>query len=156
VHLSVTGNAIIAETSDSMKKIRRDLSSLEAYPLQRAEECIRRYVERVVDHSNMTSDDVVRAYSVKQADALAALGVTGDYTTPYDYFRAYIGIAEVSLDGKVVDQYKLFLVPIADDETDVILEDEDGNRYVYDFNTPCPNTCDFGSPLYKAGNVDKK
>lgn len=137
-----------------MKNSERKPGSLEAYPLHRAEECIRRYVKRVLDHSDISSSsEVIRAYSVKQADAMSALGVSGTYTTLYDHFRAYIGIDEVIVDGKTLDQYKLFLVPIADDETDVILEDAEGNKYVYDFNTPCPNTCDTKSPLYLAGNV---
>jgi hypothetical protein len=123
------------------------IDSLVAYPLTDAQVCIQRYLdlcyENGIQHIN-------RAFNVKKEDAMKALGIDPTVAATYDSFRAYIGIASNDLVGET---YKLFLVPVNSEGKDVILTgiiENNGQevQYVYDFNTPCPNTCDKESPLY--------
>lgn len=53
--------------------------------------------------------------------------------------RGYMGIDEK---GK----NKLMLVGIDSNGKDLI--DSSKEQYIYDFTTPCPNTCDIDSPLF--------
>lgn len=126
--------------------------TLKAYPLEGAQDAIRLFTQTAFDKGlDMTT--LIRAYSVKQEDVGAVLGIEGTYTTKYTHFRAYIGMTPVEGVG---DIYKLFLVPIDENGKDVIFKGPSSDYpfdgyYVYDFNTPCPNTCDPESPLFQAG-----
>jgi hypothetical protein len=134
------------------KTAKIDLTSLTAFPLKEAEACISYYVNTARD-KGIPENLIVRSYTVQSNDIIAVLGVGGDdYHSRYKSFRAYLGLENNDL---VTNLYKLFLVPIDIHGNDVILQgptDEypfDG-EYVFDFNTPCPNTCNVDSPLYNA------
>jgi hypothetical protein len=128
-----------------------DTSTLKAYPLGEAEAAISHYVTQARD-LGIPENMIVRSYTVKSDDVIAVLGVGGDYRSRYSSFRAYLGLESNVM---VTNLYKLFLVPIDVHGNDVILQGPTEEfpfnaQYVYDFNTPCPNTCNIDSPLYKA------
>jgi hypothetical protein len=143
------------------------LETLESYPLNEAKACIENYVNTGTE-KGLSTDQIVKAFAVKAQDVVDALGIsvsdTGELQFQHDYFRAYIGYEE-----KLVKEFKLFLVPAREVElmesdgsanalrqrkliVDEIPVDNNGVQYVYDFNTPCPNSCDPKSPLYYRGN----
>lgn len=131
--------------------------TLKAYPLERAQDCIRLFTQNA-SNKNLDMVTLIRAYTVKQSDVAAVLGVKDACPTTYTHFRAYIGMTPQ--DGED-DLYKLFLVPVDVDGFDVIpkgptTEYPFDGYYVYDFNTPCPNTCDPKSPLFQAGILDPR
>lgn len=85
------------------------------------------------------------AYTINLDDIVDALVIPGDKESilgmfKYKKMRAYMGIEGLSA--------HLYIVAIDEKGNDVIPEGEDGNRFVYDLTTPCPNSCDKSSPLY--------
>jgi len=131
------------------------MDSLVAFPLEEAEKCISYYVNNARD-KGIPEDKIIRCFTVKSEDVIAALEMKiTQNEMKYHSFRAYIGLQTNEL---VTDLYKLFLVPIDIYGNDVIKKGKvdgypDEISYVYDFNTPCPNTCNVSSPLYTAPGV---
>lgn len=129
--------------------------SLVKYPLKEAQQCIRNYIANA-RKSGIKEENIIRAYTVKAKDVIDALGVTtkdgSEIGSTYSHFRAYIG-QQPEIENFSKYTYKLFLVPVKENDNgdefiDVIPTEANGEAYVYDFNTPCPNSCDFSSPLY--------
>lgn len=90
----------------------------------------------------------IRSFNISDTDLVQLLGLDTSILSQCTFkaVRAYIGIK-----GAVADSnFHLFLTPIDQNGNDTILVDNNNNRYVFDLTTPCPNTCDFTSPLYKA------
>jgi hypothetical protein len=102
----------------------------------------------------------VKAFTVRAKDLLEALGIK-KAKPKFEYVRVYLGLDDQ-------DKFRLMLTPVVDADfkkghagKDVILsgpfkpgdkykagESASANgEYVLDFNMPCPNTCDTGSPL---------
>lgn len=107
--------------------------------LVEAQESIRRYIAHVASETDPTY-----AFKVGHHDILAALGIK----LPAEgkglgMVRVYFGLATEDLNFKM----RLFLVPLDSEDRD-ILPEHDGKLKVYDFNLPCPTTCDVNSPLY--------
>lgn len=127
--------------------------SLVGYSLAAAQRCIQHYVDTAIAQGIKT-ENIVRAYTVSAEDALAALGLQAgsELSLAYTRFRAYVGLDPSS----PTDNYKLFMVPVDDNGNDYIPQgpapeyDHEG-AFVYDFNLPCPNSCDTSSPLYYSG-----
>lgn len=104
----------------------------------------------------------IRAYTIRSADLLEALGLPEKTKVQYTHVRAYMGM-------DMNNNFRLFLTPVdgADLESlnpgkDVILSGPftrgikkglgnnlqvDDGQYVMDFTAPCPNTCPPDSPL---------
>lgn len=138
-----------------------DRNTLNRFPLSLALDYIANYKNHVRG-LGVTDVNIIKAYLVSYEDVVETYGIpvnnTGARPT-YSYMRVYIGMKDT--DDAHTHEYKLFLVPvIVNDEfpdgKDIIPNgpvDNGGESidYVYDFNTPCPNTCDTSSPLYLAG-----
>lgn len=127
--------------------------SLVKYPLHDAQDCIRNYITNA-RNSGIKEENIIRAYTVKAEDIIGVLDVTdknGKMSSKYSFFRAYLG-QKSDFDNHSEFTFKLFLVPVIEDDKggfiDVIPRGEDGEEFVYDFNTPCPNSCDYLSKLY--------
>jgi hypothetical protein len=119
--------------------------TLIGFSLDEARTDIKRYVDAALE-KGIPNRNVMRAYLVNATDAMAVLGIDPSTQTAYSHFRAYIGMDADSA-------YKLFMVPVNADNVDVIPEGPDRyyphqGQYVFDFNTPCPNSCDLTSPLF--------
>jgi hypothetical protein len=102
----------------------------------------------------------VEAFTVRAKDLLEALGIK-KANPKFEYVRVYLGLDDQ-------DKFRLMLTPVVGADfkkgyagKDVILSGpfkpgdklragesaSDNGEYVLDFNMPCPNTCDTGSPL---------
>lgn len=130
-------------------------NSLVKYPLKDAQKCIHNYIANA-RKSGIKDENIIRAYTVKAEDVIDTLqiksGDGGVLASTYSHFRAYIG-QQPEIENLSKYTFKLFLVPVQQDANsgeyiDIIPTEENGEAYVYDFNTPCPNSCDFSSPLY--------
>lgn len=102
---------------------------------------------------NLDEQTVFRAASIARPDLLGIMGIDTtscgkSVTFGFYRARAYVGYDTVAA------QFHLIFTPVIEDSTeagrDSILTDAKGNPFVYDLTTPCPNTCDYSSPLYKA------
>lgn len=100
------------------------------------------------DSIKNTPNPHVYAFLIIHDDIRQALGMGTSPDMQYGRFRGYLGKQE--LDGVV--EWHLYVVPVdaTPNQNDVIPETADGVKYVYDFNCPCPTTCDLNSPLYLA------
>lgn len=103
-----------------------------------------------------------KAFTISAIDLLSALGMPFDSTAcKFDYVRVYMGY-------NPQHQFKLFVVPVEGTHIgtpkdnagrDCLLNanghavlprpgsNDSTDLYVLDLNTPCPSTCDMGSPL---------
>jgi hypothetical protein len=130
--------------------------TLDIVPLIEAEKCIAAYKQTLYD-KHIAHDNILKAYLLKTRDIFEALGIDDSEVLQlsHPYVRIYIGMEPNS----ALFNYKLFLVPVTLEGLDDITKgfinegDEYEREYVYDFNTPCPRTCDRDSALYKAGMV---
>ena len=105
-----------------------------------AEDCVRRYVHKVADEHHPTY-----AFLINHEDIMDALGFEDpDPVMEFQQFRVYFGLGNAMMDYKM----RLFLVPVDDSGHDIFPRDEDDRECVYDFNAPCPATCDQYSALY--------
>lgn len=84
----------------------------------------------------------VYAFIIVHADIIHALEVDGEVTASFGRFRGYIGVDEPDGNG-----WRLLVVPV-DINGDDVIPYSNGQAIVYDFNLPCPATCDVNSPLY--------
>lgn len=110
-------------------------------PLAIAQDCISRYITEIASKET----NPVYAFQIYHDDLLHALGRKPEAeANDISRVRVYLGISSDD-DGSMV---RLFLVPVNDAGKDVIPTDDEGNQRVYDFNLPCPATCDVTSPLY--------
>ncbi len=110
-------------------------------PLALAQDCIQRYISEIASKET----NPVYAFQIYHDDLLHAMGKKAEIgSNDISRVRVYLGISSED-EGSMV---RLFLVPVDDNGKDVIPTDEDGNKRVYDFNLPCPATCDVTSPLY--------
>ncbi len=110
-------------------------------PLALAQDCIQRYIAEVASKEI----NPVYAFQIYHDDLLHALGRKPEAgSNDISRVRVYLGISGED-QGSMV---RLFLVPVNDEGKDVIPTDDEGNQRVYDFNLPCPATCDVTSPLY--------
>lgn len=86
------------------------------------------------------------AYTIHQDDIIESL-IKKEYVEEvktffkYQKMRAYMGIDETSA--------HLYIVAVDDEGNDIIPTDSHGHEFVYDLTTPCPNSCDTNSPLYR-------
>ena len=140
----------------TVRMTRDENSTLDIVPLSEATKCIAAYKQTLYE-KKIAHDDILKAYLLKTRDLFEALGIARSEFTElsHPFVRIYLGMEPDSL----VNKYKLFLVPVTLDGKDdipmgYINEGDTVEReYVYDFNTPCPKTCDRESALYKAGIV---
>jgi hypothetical protein len=131
-------------------KIKRTLNH---FPLDAAEAAIANY-KTILRRMNVMEQNMIKAYLVSYEDIAHTLGIDDqrDVERKFDQMRVYIGAINGLNEGDPLI-FKLFLVPVDNDGFDRIPKDLDGKEFVYDFNVPCPNTCDTVSPLYKAGET---
>jgi hypothetical protein len=124
----------IHNTSNSLK-------SSDLVLLTEAEAAVGRYVNSVSTDPNPTY-----AFLIVQDDILQALGVPPGSVSGLNFtqFRVYFGLNDEEHDFKM----RLFVVPVDDSGHDIFPLDSDDRECVYDFNAPCPATCDLASPLY--------
>lgn len=140
----------------TIQMIKDENPTLDIVPLIEAEACIAAYKQTLYD-KNIPHKNILKAYLLKTRDLFEALGISKSAFTElsHPFVRIYIGLEP----GSVANIYKLFLVPVTLDGKDDIPKgyinegDPVEREYVYDFNTPCPKTCDRESALYKAGIV---
>jgi hypothetical protein len=123
-----------------------------AIPLDTAISYIRMYSE-LCRKQNIPAPDAIRAFTIPRNDLFDLLGMDtlpcGSHISfSFDRARAYIGYTSFN------KQFHLVFTPVIDDGSvsgrDTILTDSEGTRIVFDLTTPCPNTCDFSSKLYRA------
>ncbi|MDQ3111634.1 MAG: hypothetical protein M3R17_17230 [Bacteroidota bacterium] len=127
--------------------------------LEEAVESIAYYKQVMIDNLGLTDGQILKAFAVKHDDIFECLGIADTVVSEYSHFRIYFGMTVPAGVGLGPNDMRLFLVPV--------VKDEDGNdidviptcppstqfpsgQFVYDFNTPCPNTCDGDSPLFLA------
>lgn len=102
----------------------------------------------------------IKAFTVRAADLIESLGITGADSIKFSHVRVYLGIDNNN-------KFRLFLTPVKDASIkdhkpgeDVILNGpytpglgDDGlsattsGDYVLDFSAPCPSSCPTSSPL---------
>lgn len=123
-----------------------------AIPLDTATHYIRMYGE-LCRKQNIPASEAIRAFTIPRDDLFDLLGMDTLPCGPrisfsFDRARAYVGYT--NSDG----QFHLVFTPVIDNGTlsgrDTILTDSEGTGIVFDLTTPCPNTCDFSSKLYRA------
>jgi hypothetical protein len=108
--------------------------------LAEAQASIQRYVTSVAEQPNPTY-----AFLIEHDDIVEALGIEDcESEMAYGLMRVYFGLYGEELSYKM----RLFLVPVNDAGEDVIPVNSKDEQCVYDFNAPCPATCDVSSPLY--------
>lgn len=124
-----------------------ELSTFDLVPLPTAQDSIRRYIDQIASkQANPTY-----AFLIRHSDIVQALGLSPFSGMDYGRFRVYFGLSSQELHYKM----RLFLTPVNEDGRDVLPVDGEGNLCVYDFNLPCPNTCDVNSPLYYGNLSDR-
>lgn len=107
-----------------------------------------------------------KAFTIRAIDLFDALGMPYDSSVcTYTHIRVYMGYQ------KAGHNFKLFIVPVKDASLnppiisagiDYLLDSQghavppqpwpkggNSRQFVLDLNTPCPSTCDMGSPLMK-------
>lgn len=132
-----------------------------ALPLDSAVLYINRYDS--IAQAILKNPAPVRAYTVRAADLLEALGLPENIKTKYKHVRAYVGM-------DLNNQFRLFFTPVegasiheTNPGKDIILKGAftrglrgdtgidatviQNGEYVLDFTAPCPNTCPSDSPL---------
>jgi hypothetical protein len=135
---------------------RDENTTLDLVPLSEAEACIAAYKQTLYDQK-ISHENILKAYLLRTRDLFEAFGLdkSAVFELSHPYVRIYIGLEK----GTFANNYRLFLVPVTLDGNDDIpfgyINDGDAfpQSYVYDFNTPCPKTCDRNSRLYQAGSV---
>ncbi|HTF03088.1 MAG TPA: hypothetical protein VK826_03650 [Bacteroidia bacterium] len=105
-----------------------------------AQAAISRYITQIASQEA----DPTYAFKISHSDIQAALGIPPSNDSSSASFRVYFGLETEELNFKM----RLFLVPLNADDCDDLPIGADGKQRVYDFNLPCPNTCDPSSPLY--------
>jgi hypothetical protein len=129
--------------------------TLDIVPLSEAEACIAAYKQKL-HNQNIPHENMLKAYLLRTRDLFEAFGLDKSEVLElsHPFVRIYIGLEK----GGIANIYKLFLVPVTLDGIDDIpfgyINEGDTiqQHFVYDFNTPCPKTCDRNSPLYRAGS----
>lgn len=148
--------------SDGQQRLLGDSQSdttttLFAVPYDSALTNINRYDKKMREYDSLvlqslkkkgTAHVPIRAFTVRAADLLEAMGLPATDSVKYDHVRIYFG-----MDAN--DGFKLYLTPVDSADlssdppkagVDVILQGKyrglgtDG-KYVMDFAAPCPNTC---------------
>ena len=139
-----------------MERTLKKTDTLSKYPLSAAQQCIQNYRDKMQE-LGVPAEKIVKAYLIKAIDIFSTLGIEAESYNEMEYhhMRVYIGMLDApNPEGNI---HKLFLVPVDENGSDVIPfgqvnpENPDEMSYVYDFNTPCPKTCDTKSPLYDLG-----
>ena len=147
------------EITDALK----EKITLNRVPLMEAEACIAAYKLKAREKV-LKEDNFVKGYLVSYKDIVETYGIplntSREHLPTFHYMRVYIGLIDPGNEQPYI--YKLYLVPVVVSEQypngqdqipyGPIEEGGESMSYVYDFNTPCPNTCDTTSPLYQAGN----
>ncbi|WP_300665262.1 hypothetical protein [Fluviicola sp.] len=90
----------------------------------------------------------LRAYKISAMDMMEVMGIDTLTTQPrYTSCRAYLGL---DTEGK----FRMYLTPV-ENNVDLFFNPMDSvacpaktSSYVLDLIAPCPNTCDYTSPLY--------
>lgn len=113
-----------------------------------AQDSIRRYIDQIASQQS----DPTYAFKISHQDIHIALGSTPSNAndSAATEFRVYLALETEELSFKM----RLFLVPLDADGCDVLHVGPGGKPQVYDFNLPCPTTCDVSSPLYY-GNLPR-
>lgn len=133
-------------------------TTLDLVPLTEAQLCIEAY-KQTLYQKGILHENILKGYLLKTRDLFEALGINKSEAIElsHPFVRIYIGMEPEQ--NPDTENYRLFLVPVTTEGKDdipvgYINEGDPYEReYVYDFNTPCPKTCDQDSPLYKAGEV---
>lgn len=106
-----------------------------------------------LDSLGISQDSVLptQSFTISANDLIGVLGPNNQQKMKelcsYNAVRAYLGWIQAP-DGS--SNLHLYITPIDQNGQDVILSTTDGEKFVYDLTTPCPNTCDITSPLYTA------
>lgn len=100
---------------------------------------------------------ILKGFILHTEELLEAADLS-EYQPKFKKVRIYIGKTGTTDDDP--QKFKLYLTPVNDGGSDHIPKrkklDKLGNEtdeeegYVYDFNNPCPNSCDPNSPLFNA------
>lgn len=120
-------------------------------PIKEAQEDVRHFVDSVVGKFHVRYEyDFVRAFTISAKDMLEVMGLDTNTVCNYYACRAYLGLDHDN-------QFKMYLTPVdVENGRDLFLNhnrdrattDVDSFSYVLDLIAPCPNTCDYNSPLY--------
>lgn len=120
-------------------------------PIEKGTEEISAYNELVATFPYPEDVSITKACHVRKEDLLEMLS-EGDI----DGIRCYFGLRKIvdpksDMYGMQVMSLVMVGTRLLDDGTneDVVVT-SDGNSGVYEFTTPCPNSCDTSSPLYAA------
>lgn len=112
---------------------------IKTIPLTEAQGLIRNYKDFIAANS---IPNPVYAFLIVHADIMQALELDGTPGASFERFRGYMGVDDPSGSG-----WRLLVVPV-DANGDDVIPYKAGQAIVYDFNLPCPATCDVNSPLY--------
>jgi hypothetical protein len=115
------------------------------------------YKQIMVTVLGLQPQDILKAFTVHHEDIFECLGIPDSTPCDFTHFRVYFGMQIPPNNGGPSDM-RLFLVPVRAEDTGVVdviptcpvSKEFPSGQYVYDFNTPCPNTCDITSPLFLA------
>lgn len=108
-----------------------------------------------LDSLGISQDSVLptQSFTISANDLIGVLGPNNQQKMhelcSYNAVRAYLGWMQAPNGSS---NLHLFITPVDQNGQDVILSTADGEKFVYDLTTPCPNTCDVNSPLYNAFN----
>lgn len=101
--------------------------------------------------------NIPRAVFIPMGDLLAIInshiiiGADGTSINELSGIRAYFAVKETDMD--LADDITAVIVPVDKAGKDIIYKEgvgsgEDEKTEIYDFTKPCPDSCDFTSPLY--------
>lgn len=101
-----------------------------------------------------SQSDLIRAYTIPKRDLLGVLGADTSTYVSFLHCRVYLGLDSIPVKKGYELKYKLFMVPVYEGNDFILYcPKSKGNNdtlipFAYDLITPCPNSCDYGSPLY--------
>lgn len=115
-------------------------------PLAEAQECISRYRDFVTEHNIPNALYAFLTIHQDIIDAMEPKDKMPEMT--YGKFRVYLGLGHTPT-GHLYPEWRTFVIAVDPEGVDVPYRDpETGDLFVYDFNTPCPATCEISSPLW--------
>lgn len=121
--------------------------SYKTVSLEQAQAAIRNYREFI---SSNNISNPVNGFLIVHADIVQALELQGEFPrTSYERFRAYLGLTDPANPPATENfsPWHLYVVPV-DMNGDDVIPYVAGKPVVYDFDAPCPTTCDPNSPLF--------
>lgn len=117
--------------------------------LQHAQIAIKNYRKYMHAHG---IDNIVNGFLIIHADIVQALETQNEMPpSSYHHFRGYIGLTDdtnpPATSDPLYSPWRFFVVPV-DIKGDDVIPFVEGIPVVYDFDAPCPTTCDPNSPLF--------